>query len=219
MITSNDIIHNPTVRTYIQAADKALASLGYTEHSYPHTVTTALTAYEILIKLGYDERTADLAKIAGYMHDIGNVINRADHAHSSALMSFRILSDLGMDAEEVVRVISAIGSHDEKTAYPVNEIAAALILADKSDVRRSRVRNTDLASFDIHDRVNYAVETSDLVISPYEKTVTLILKVDLSICSVLDYFEIFLDRMLICKAAAAYLGLQFKIRINESNLI
>ena len=142
MITSNDIIHNPTVRTQIQAADKSLASLGYTEHSYPHTVTTALTAYEILIKLGYDERTADLAKIAGYMHDIGNVINRSDHAHSSALMTFRILSDLAMDSEELVRVLCALGNHDEKTAYPVHAVRDRRLLY----LQRVNLKSSQLTS-------------------------------------------------------------------------
>lgn len=219
MITAKDILYNPQIRTYIQKSDEVLKSLGYTEHSLAHTAKTAQLAHDILIKLGYSQRSAELAQIAGYMHDIGNVINRIDHAQSSALMAFQILRDLGMDPDEIGSIISAIGNHDEHTASTVNEIAAALILADKSDVRRSRVRNRDRSTFDIHDRVNYAVESSELVLNTESKTITLILQIDLEISSVMDYFEIFLTRMLLCKRAATYFGLTFKIVINGNSLL
>ncbi len=218
MITSSDIINNKDIRTYIQAADRALEIIGYTEHSYPHTVTTAMTAHEVLIELGYDERTADLAKIAGYMHDIGNLINRYDHAHSSAIMSFKILTDLGMPTDEIVRIVSAIGNHDEQTANPISEITAALILADKSDVRRSRVRGTDLSEFDIHDRVNYSVLSADLEVIKDEKLIRLVLSIDESICTALDYFGIYIERMQLCRRAASFLGCTFKIIINGTDL-
>ncbi|MFR5600421.1 MAG: HD domain-containing protein, partial [Holdemania filiformis] len=160
MITVEQVRNNPQVRTYIQKADEALAALGYTEHSFAHVGKVAKEAREILLTLGYSPREAELAEIAGWLHDIGNVINRVDHAQSGAVMAFRILDKLGAEAEEISTIISAIGNHDESTAYPVNPIAAALILADKTDVRRSRVRNRDFATFDIHDRVNYAVHQS-----------------------------------------------------------
>jgi metal-dependent HD superfamily phosphatase/phosphodiesterase len=169
--------------------------------------------------LGYDERTAELARIAGYMHDIGNVVNRVDHAQSSAIMAFRILDKMGMDVEEIATIISAIGNHDEATAVPVNAVAAALILADKSDVRRSRVRNRDLASFDIHDRVNYSVESSTLVIDEGNNYAVLNLKIDTELFTIMDYFEIFLGRMLLCRRAAEFLKLRFKLVINEVELL
>ena len=213
------IKNNEEIRVYIKKADQSLEALGYTEHAFAHMGRTASIAAEILEKTGYPERTVELAKIAGYMHDIGNVINRTDHAQSGAVMAFRLLDKMGMPADEVATIICAICNHDEGTAFPVNEVAAALFIADKSDVRRSRVRNQDFASFDIHDRVNYAVTESDLKIVPEEKTVTLTLTIDTSISSVMDYFEIFMQRMLLCRKAAEKLGLQFKLMINEQQLI
>lgn len=207
---------SPEIRTYITQADASLIALGYTEHSFAHVTKCAETAASLLSQLGYDDRHIELARIAGYMHDIGNVINRADHAQSGAVMAFRILDKMGMAPEDVAVVITAIGNHDEHTAFPVNAVAAALILADKTDVRRSRVRNQATIHFDIHDRVNYAVEQADLKLSTEHKTLTLQLTIDTDICSVMDYFEIFLSRMLLCRKAAEYFGLQFKMTVNDS---
>ena len=210
------IKNSPEIRTYITQADASLIALGYTEHSFAHVTKCAETAASLLSQLGYDDRHIELARIAGYMHDIGNVINRADHAQSGAVMAFRILDKMGMAPEDVAVVITAIGNHDEHTAFPVNAVAAALILADKTDVRRSRVRNQATIHFDIHDRVNYAVEQADLKLSTEHKTLTLQLTIDTDICSVMDYFEIFLSRMLLCRKAAEYFGLQFKMTVNDS---
>lgn len=213
------IRNNSEIRTYITQADASLLALGYTEHSFPHVLKCAEEAAHLLRELGYDERQVELARIAGYMHDIGNVINRSDHAQSGAIMAFRILDNLGMAPEDVAVVITAIGNHDEHTAYPVNAVAAALILADKTDVRRSRVRNRATISFDIHDRVNYAVERSDLKLSTKEKTLTLELTIDIGISSVMDYFEIFMSRMILCRKAAEYFGLTFRMVINGSAVL
>ena len=203
---------------YIKQADASLVALGYTEHSFAHVTKCAFVAAEILSTLGYDEHTIELTKIAAYMHDIGNVINRADHAQSGAVMAFRILDKLGMPAEDISAVITAIGNHDEHTAYPVNAIAAALILADKCDVRRSRVRNPRSIAFDIHDRVNYAVKESEVIIQK-DSHLELRLVIDTQMCAVMDYFEIFMSRMILCRKAAEKLGLQFKLIINEQPLM
>ena len=219
MITYEQIKNNDAVNVYIEEANRALAALGYTDHSYAHVTKVAVWAGDMLEKLGYDERTAELARIAGYMHDIGNVINRVDHSQSGALMAFRILDNLGMAPEEISRIISAIGNHDEGTGKPVNEISAAIIIADKSDVRRSRVRNRDEQTFDIHDRVNYSVEKADLTIDNENKQIKLSLTVDTRYGSVMDYFEIFLGRMIMCRKAADKLGLQFRLMINGQSLI
>ncbi len=219
MITPQDIKNNKSIQTYIEKADEALKSLGYTEHSYAHVTRTAHFAEKVLTDLGYDKRTCELAWIAGYMHDIGNVINRIDHAQSGAVMAFRILDKLGMPPAEIATVCSAIGNHDESTAYPVNAVAAALILSDKTDVRRSRVRNEDSLSNDIHDRVNYAVEKATTYLSEEHDCIVLDLKIDTNISPVLDYFEIFLDRMLLCRKAAVELGLTFKLIINGQVLV
>ncbi|HAS78941.1 MAG TPA: phosphohydrolase, partial [Ruminococcus sp.] len=160
VVTYKYIKQNPDIMEYIRRADKTLEALGYTEHSFAHVEKVAQTASMILSELGYPERQIELARIAGIMHDIGNVINRIDHAQSGAVMAFRLLDNLNMPADEICSIISAIGNHDESTAMPVDPISAALIIGDKTDVRRSRVRNTDLLTFDIHDRVNYAVEKS-----------------------------------------------------------
>lgn len=218
-LTYQDIKNNEEIRIYIKKADQALEALGYTEHAFAHMTKTAVTAAEILEKTGYPERTIELARIAGYMHDIGNVINRTDHAQSGAVMAFRILDKLGMPADEVSTVICAIGNHDEGTAFPVNEVAAALIIADKSDVRRSRVRNQDFSTFDIHDRVNYAVTESKLQLDMEAKTITLALTIDTAISSVMDYFEIFMQRMLLCRRAANYFNLAFHLTINNATLL
>ncbi len=214
MITKDFIRQNEAIRTYIRKADQSMAALGYTEHSFAHVTKVAQFAEDLLLELGYPQRTAELAWIAGYIHDIGNIVNRIDHAQSGAIMAFRILDKLGCDPEELSTIISAIGNHDEGTAFPVNEVAAALILGDKTDVRRSRVRNQDPSTFDIHDRVNYAVESSQVSLSPDKKSVTLELGIDTSISPVMDYFEIFLQRMVLCRKAAEKLNLQFHLLIN-----
>lgn len=218
-ITFEDIKHSEEIKTYIRQADASLAALGFTEHSFAHVMRCAELASRWLLQLGYSEREADLVKTAGYMHDIGNVVNRTDHAQSGSLLAHRILDKMGMPPEDIAAVITAIGNHDEKTAYPVNSIAAALILADKTDVRRSRVRNKETIAFDIHDRVNYAVEKAVTMLNVEEKTLTLSLEIDTEICSVMDYFEIFMDRMLLCRRASDYFGLQFQLRINGSTLM
>ena len=210
---------NAEIRTYITQADASLLALGYTEHSFPHVMRCAHTAADLLTRLGYDQRQVELARVAGYMHDIGNVVNRVDHAQSGAVMAFRILDKMGMAPEDVAVVVTAIGNHDEGTAYPVNAVAAALILADKSDVRRSRVRNQATISFDIHDRVNYAVERSELKLDAGAKTLTLDLTIDIGISSVMDYFEIFMGRMLLCRKAAEFFGLKFRMTINGSAVL
>ncbi len=213
-LTFDLIRRNEEVNTYIRQADASLESMGFTEHSFAHVGRCAQQAAAILETLGYPERTVELARIAGYLHDIGNVVNRVDHAQSGAIMAFRILDKLGMEPAETAAVITAIGNHDEDTACPVNELAAALILADKSDVRRTRVRSKETIAFDIHDRVNYAVEKSGLSIDRTARVLTLSLTIDSSICPILEYFEIFMNRMLLCRRAAAYFGLRFGIVIN-----
>jgi metal-dependent HD superfamily phosphatase/phosphodiesterase len=219
MVTYRDVANSEEIKSYIECADESLVQMGFTEHSFAHMVRTATVAHRILTDLGYDERTAELARIAGYMHDIGNAVNRIDHAQSGAVMAFRILDKMGMPPDEVARVIAAIGNHDEHTAYPVSALAAALILADKSDVRRSRVRNRDMASFDIHDRVNYAVEHSELMLDCPARSVTLALSIDTAISPVADYFEIFLERMLLCRRAAQFFDFHFGLVINRTVLM
>ena len=219
MITFEDVKNNEEINAYIRAADKVMDAIGYTEHSFAHVTRAAHLASDILTRLGYPERTCELAKIAGYMHDIGNVVNRVDHAQSGAIMAFQLLTGMGMPAKEIGYVVSAIGHHDEGTAFPVNAIAAAVILADKSDVRRSRVRNKENTTFDIHDRVNYAVEKSSLILNRSARTISLILSIDTSICAVMDYFEIFLTRMMLSKRAAEYLDLSFKLEINGTQFL
>lgn len=218
-VNYEDIKSNGEINAYIKMADEALEQMGYTEHAFAHVTRCATTANEILSRLGYNTRTCELAKIAGYMHDIGNVINRIDHAQSGAVMAFRILDNMGMPPSEIATIICAIGNHDEGTAAPVSAVAAALILADKSDVRRTRVRNSDAATFDIHDRVNYAVEKSALELSDDNKSITLNLTIDTDICPVMDYFEIFLQRMMLCKKAAHFLKIWFRLVINDTPIL
>lgn len=219
MITYEEIKNNETINTFIKAADDSLRALGYTEHSFAHVTFVAERAGYILQTLGYDERTVELARIAGYMHDIGNVINRVDHSQSGAVMAYRILDTMGFDSAEIAMIISAIGNHDEGTGVPVSPLAAALILADKSDVRRNRVRNEDPNSFDIHDRVNYSVRKTELKINEAHSIIKLKLSVDTHFGSIMDYFEIFLQRMILCRKAAETLGMQFKLLINEQQVI
>ncbi len=219
MINYEDIKQNEAIRTYITEADASLISLGFTEHSFAHVTRVAETAGYILETLGYPERTVELARIAGYLHDIGNLVNRIDHSQSGAVMAFRMLDNMGFDPKEIAVITTAIGNHDEGTGVPVNAVAAALILADKSDVRRSRVRNQDIHNFDTHDRVNYSVTRSELKINEAHTLIKLKLSVDTHFGSVMDYFEIFMDRMIMCRKAADKLGLKFKLMINEQQLI
>ena len=218
MLTYEQIKKDNSIRTYISMADKTLSAMGYTEHSFAHVTKVAETAAGILIALGYDEHTIERTKIAGFLHDIGNLANRVEHSQSGAVMAFRILDNLGMDAEDIAVIVSAIGNHDEGTGIAVNPETAALILADKSDVRRSRVRNTDITSFDIHDRVNYSVISSKLTLED-DNVIHLTLEIDTDIGSVMDYFEIFLGRMTMCRKAAETLGLRFRLIINGQSLI
>ena len=219
MLTYEDVKNNEAIRVYIQRADESLSALGFTEHSFAHVTKVAETAGYILSTLGYPERDVELVKIAGWLHDIGNVVNRVDHSQSGAVMAFRILDNLDCDPAEIATIVTAIGNHDEGTGQPVNAVAAALILADKSDVRRSRVRNQDETTFDIHDRVNYSVKKSELKINESHTLIKLKLSVDTRYGSVMDYFEIFMGRMVLCRKAANKLGLQFKLMINEQQLI
>ncbi len=219
MLTYDEITKSEAIKTYIVRADESLGALGYTEHSFAHVMHVAETAGYILETLGFDERSVEIAKIAGYLHDIGNLVNRKDHSQSGAVMAWSILNDMGCDPAEMATIVTAIGNHDEGSGVPVNAVAAAMILADKADVRRSRVRNRDISTFDIHDRVNYSVTKSVLKINEERTIVKLKLTVDTKFGSVMDYFEIFMQRMLLCRKAAEKLGLQFKLIINEQQLI
>lgn len=218
-MTYEEIKNNEAINTYIKRADESLLALGYTEHSFAHVTGVAETAGYILETLGYSAHDVELAKIAGYMHDLGNLVNRIDHSQSGAVMAFRILDNMNMPPEDIAVIVTAIGNHDEGTGVPVNAVSAALILADKSDVRRTRVRNDDTSSFDIHDRVNYSVKKSKLKINEDHTLVKLKLEIDTRYGSIMDYFEIFLGRMVMCRKAAEKLGLQFKLIINEQQLI
>ena len=218
-VTFEMVRSSPEIRTYITQADASLTALGFTEHSFAHVTKCAEVAARILTQLGYTPKEVELARIAAYMHDIGNVVNRHDHALSGATMAFRILDKMGMEPPDVAAVITAIGHHDDSTAYPVNAIAAALILADKTDVRRSRVRNRDFSTFDIHDRVNYAVESAETTINEEHTAIVLRIVIDTEISAVMDYFEIFLGRMVLCRKAAEKLGLRFKLVINGQELL
>ena len=219
MLTYDELTKNEAIRTYIIRANESLAALGFTEHSFAHVVHVASTAGYILETMGYDAHTVELAKIAGYLHDIGNLVNRKDHSQSGAVMAWSMLNDMNCDPSDLATIVTAIGNHDEGTGVPVNAVAAALILADKADVRRSRVRNRDISTFDIHDRVNYSVIKSALKINDEKTQVKLVLSVDTQYGSVMDYFEIFMGRMILCRKAAEKLGLQFKLIINDQQLI
>ena len=218
-VTFSMVRESEEIRTYITQADQSLLALGFTEHSFAHVTRCAQVAADILDQLDYDAHQQELARIAGFMHDIGNVVNRHDHAISGATMAFRILDNMGMEPADVAAVITAIGHHDDSTAFPVNAVAAALILADKTDVRRSRVRNKDMATFDIHDRVNYSVERSEVLLDLPGRTVTLSLSINTEVCAVMDYFEIFLQRMLLSRKAAETLDLKFRLEINGQILL
>lgn len=219
MVTYEEIINNEKVNTYIRQADKSLLALGYTEHSFAHVTKVANDAKYILETLGYDAHTVELVRIAGYLHDIGNLVNRVEHSQSGAIMAFRILDELNMPPSDIAEIVTAIGNHDEGNGIPVNPIAAALIIADKADVRRSRVRGSGQDDFDIHDRVNYSVEKSNLKINTDHTIIKLKLDIDTKISPVMEYFEIFMNRMILCRRAAETLGLKFKLIINEQSLM
>ena len=217
MVTFEDVKNNPDIRAYISKADESLIALGYTEHSFAHVTKVAEAAAEILHTLGHSDHEIELVKIAGYLHDIGNIVNRIDHAQSGAVMAFRLLDRMNMPPEDIATVVTAIGNHDESTAFPVNSVAAALIIADKTDVRRSRVRNRSVAQFDIHDRVNFSVTASEVKIA--KDSICLELTIEQEYCSVLEYFEIFLTRMLLCRKAAEALGVDFTLVINDQRMM
>lgn len=219
MITLEDVKHNQEVQELVIGAQKQLDVLGYTEHSIRHINIVSERAGKILKDLGYDERTIELAKIAGYLHDIGNCVNRVDHAHSGAIMAYNILKDMGMDIKERTEIMMAIGNHDEQTGTAVSEISAALILADKSDVHRNRVCKKSMSNFDIHDRVNYAVTNAELRLDVEKRIITLDLTIDNNICPVLDYFEIFMQRTMMSKYAAKFLKIWFELIINDTKLL
>ena len=219
MITLKDIKENPEVDALIRGAQKQLNALGYTEHGHRHISIVSKRAGDILEKLGYPERTVELARIAGYMHDIGNCVNRVDHAHSGAILAYNILKDMGMSVEERAEIMMAIGNHDENAGNAISDISAALILADKSDVHRDRVVNKNLSTFDIHDRVNYAVTNANLELDEKERKIILQLTIDTKICPVLDYFEIFMDRTMMSKYAAKFLKIWFELIINDTKLL
>ena len=217
-MTYKEIIKNKEINAYLKKGNENLGQLGYTDHSQKHCMQVAHQAGKILKKLSYSEHEIELAQIAGYMHDIGNTVNRYDHAHSSAVLAYGILKEREMKLEDILTITSAIGQHDEETGTAVDAVSAALILADKTDVRRNRVQNPVPANFDIHDRVNYAALSSNLEIDPEKKVIHMRLELDDSICSVMDYFEIFLKRMLMCRRAAEMLGCRFKLTANGSKI-
>jgi len=219
MITLEDIKKDPVVDSFIRKGNKYLGVIGFTEHGYRHVNLVSSIAKNILERLGFPQRQAELASIAGYMHDIGNVVNRNEHGISGAVIAYPILMQMGMHPDEIATVISAIANHEEQYGHAVNSVAAALIVADKSDVHRTRVRNPDFATFDIHDRVNYAVEHSFLWVTDDRKTITMELTIDIDICPVMEYFEIFLSRMIMCRRAAAFLKTNFELVINGAKLL
>ncbi|CEP66165.1 HD domain [Moorella glycerini] len=218
-VTLEDVKKDPEVEELIVKGNEHLGAMGFTEHSHRHLSLVAKISYNVLEHLGYDRRVAELAAIAGYLHDIGNVISRQDHGQTGALLAYRILTRLGMPTVEVATIMGAIGNHEEEYGQAVNTVGAALILADKSDVHRSRVRNSDISTFDIHDRVNYAVQHSFLRVDASRRTITLELTIDLSISTPMEYFEIFLMRMMMCRRAADFLDCHFGLVVNEARLL
>ncbi len=219
MVTFSDIKNSKEINNLILSSQKQLDVLGYTEHSMRHITIVSNRAAEVLEKLGYNEHRIELARIAGYMHDIGNAVNRVDHAHSGAILAYEILKDMGMNIEDRTEIMMAIGNHDEATGTAVSDISAALILADKSDVHRARVRNQNMSTFDKHDKVNYAVTNADFTMNKEERKITLSLTIDRDICPMLDYFEIFMDRTMMSKYAAKYLNIWFELLINGTKLL
>lgn len=219
MVTIEKIRANRVVASLIQTGNQQLAAIGYTDHGTTHLDLVSKLSREILFKLGYDKKLCDLAEIAGYLHDIGNIINRNGHSQSGALISLEILKRSGLPAADAAIIVAAIGNHDEGSGHPISAVAAALILADKSHVHRNRVRNTDIATFEIHDRVNYAVESSIVNIEEKNRIISMEITIDTEICPVMEYFEIFLHRMLLCRRAADFLGCKFELKINGVKLL
>lgn len=218
-MTYEQVKKDHAVQVYITQADASMEALGFTEHSFAHVTRVSDMAGELLETMGHPQRTVELARIAGYLHDIGNVVNRSDHSQSGAVMAFRILDRMDFPPEEIATIVTAIGNHDEGTGVPVNAVAAALIIADKSDVRRSRVRDKADIALDIHDRVNYSVTDSRLTINEDKTELVLDLTVDTTVSGIMEYFEIFMKRMLMCRKAANKLGLTFRVTINGQSLI
>jgi len=219
MISVEDVKKNEQVRLLIKKSDEILGIIGYTEHGERHASLAASIAYNILDRLKHPEKRAHLAAIAAYLHDIGNVINRDYHAQTGAILARSILSEMQMPPEDIMEVVAAIGNHDEKDGQPVSDICAAVVLADKSDVHSSRVRTPEWIKQDIHDRVNFAAKSSFLRVDEEKKIITLEIKIDTSISQVMEYFEIFLSRMLVCRRAAEFLGLKFQLDINGQRLL
>ena len=219
MITLEDVKQNEEIKQLVLSSQKQLNALGYTEHSTRHIGIVSHRAGEVLKNLNYPEERIELARIAGYMHDIGNCVNRVDHAHTGAILAYEILKDMGMDASKRTEIMMAIGNHDEQTGTAVSDISAALILADKSDVHRDRVVNTNMSTFDKHDKVNYAVTNSNFMIDKENRKVILDLTIDTNISPVLDYFERLMDRTMMSKYAAKYLGIWFELIINDTKLL
>lgn len=218
-ISFNDIKKNSEIKIYVESCDEYLKAIGYTEHGIRHVTLVADRAGEILTALGYEGREVELAQIAGYLHDIGNMVNRSDHANSGAILAMSLLDKLGMPPEEIAVIVSAIGNHDEATGNAISIVSAALILADKTDVHRGRVRNSDLATFDIHDRVNYAVTNAEVLVNKEDSVITLSLTTDSKICPMIEYFEIFLARMIMCRRAADFLGCGFEMVVNDTQIL
>lgn len=218
-VTLEDIKRHPFVEAFIAQADANLAALGYTEHGKRHVGLVSTIARNLLLSLGYPERTAELAAIAAYVHDIGNSVSRVHHGPIAALLIAPILREMQMPADEIAQVLSAIGNHEEETGHPVNAVAAALILADKSDVHRTRTRQKELVAFDIHDRVNYAAVKSSLDVNAAERIIRLSVIIETDICPIMEYFEIFLQRMLMCRRAAEFLDCEFRLDINDTHLL
>jgi len=218
-VTYRSVQQDPEVRTFIQKSQEMLTAIGYTEHGLRHVGLVAQRSMKMMVALGMAQRRVELTGIAALMHDIGNLVNREGHGQTSALMAYQMLTRMGMQAEEIAEVMSALGNHEEQIGNPVNDVSAALILADKSDVHRSRVSNRDIATFDIHDRVNYAATHSDLITLADEKKIQLKLQIDTSIIAIMEYFEIFLVRMMMSRRAAQYFDCQFELVINDTRLL
>lgn len=218
-IKYEDIRKNQELITYIIMCDEQLKAIGYTEHGLRHANLVAERAGEVLLKLGFTGREVELAKISGFLHDIGNVVNRNDHAHTGATLTMMLLQKLGMEPDEIATIVTAIGNHDEATGNAVSLVSAALILADKTDVHRERVRNEDFSTFIIHDRVNYAVTDAEILIDKDNRIITLSLETSAEICPLIEYFEIFLGRMIMCRRASAYLKCDFKMVVNGTNIL
>lgn len=219
VITLDDIKSYPEVVTYLELADKFIGAIGYTEHGFRHANLVAHIAQNVMRRLSFPERQAELASIAGFLHDIGNVIGRDGHSVSGALLTKDILEKVAVAPEEIAIIMSAIGNHEEKNGWATNEIAAALILADKSDVHYTRVRNPDITGFDIHDRVNYAAKRSFLRVGEPAGVITLEIEIDTTVSQVMEYFEIFLSRMIMCRRAAEFLDCKFSLLVNEVKLL